>query len=71
VKVTIEEYISPAGLDCSAPPLPLRHGFTKLKQYKVHQFITDGQELRAVLTNDRGEIWAISNRHLRVVSEDA
>ncbi|HWD38860.1 MAG TPA: hypothetical protein VG944_08435 [Fimbriimonas sp.] len=63
--VRIEQYSSPKGDDCSAPPLPLAHDFKENTIYRVHAWVIESGELRAVMVNDKGEVWGVSNRHLR------
>jgi hypothetical protein len=63
--VRIEQYASPMGEDVSAPPLPLNHGFRENAHYEVHGWVMEGSELRAILVNDEGQVWAIANRHIR------
>jgi len=67
--VEIKQYESPMGLDVSAPPLPLSHGFIEDYPYTVHGWIMDSGELRAILVNEEAQIWAIANRHLRVAKQ--
>ena len=65
--VRIQQYESPHGPDCSAPPLPLNHGFSAEKAYQVHGFVMESGELRLIIVNDQGQVWSISNRHCLVV----
>lgn len=50
-------------------PLPLENGFSKDKTYApVGMFCpSESGEAYLILTNDRDELWFISNRHVRVV----
>jgi hypothetical protein len=63
--VRVEQLLSPV-----VTPLPLESGFTYGKTYQVLGCVEHDPsgELYLILSNDRNEIWRISNRHLRVVS---
>jgi hypothetical protein len=52
-------------------PLPLENGFSADKTYTpVGMFCpSESGEAYLILTNDRDELWFISNRHVRVVAE--
>lgn len=61
--VTIEQLET----ELSPPPKPLRHGFSKGVAYlALGAFsLSESSEAFFILSNDRNEIWFISNRHLR------
>ena len=65
--VKIQQYLSPLGEDVSAPPLPLNHGFRENTHYEVYGWVMEGSELRAILVNYEGQVWAIANRHVRAI----
>jgi len=50
-----------------APPLPLANGFSENWTYLVLGAfsISESGEAYFIMSNDRDEIWFISNRHLR------
>lgn len=52
-------------------PLPLNNGFSLDLQYEVLGIHTASESAEAflILCNDRKEMWFISNRHCRIVTE--
>lgn len=50
-------------------PLPLRSGFSSNVGYRTLGFYTASETAEAylILSNDREEIWFISNRHVRTI----
>lgn len=69
--VTPKPYHNP--LEVSGPT-PAKAGLKEGEQYLVLSISTDlsdSNETAVCLVNDEGEIWTISNRHLRVVTAHA
>lgn len=60
-------YVSIAQLDRGPKPLPLESGFSTGLLYLVVGGFTmsESSEMFLMLSNDRDEIWFISNRHVR------
>ncbi len=60
-------YVTIEQLPQQALPLPLENGFSKKNSYLVLGAfsISESGEAYFILSNDRDEIWFISNRHLR------
>lgn len=57
----------------SAPrPLPLESGFSADREYKALGIYSPSETSEAyfVLSNDRDEVWFISNRHLRIAAKE-
>ncbi|MEP7072249.1 MAG: hypothetical protein ABI839_07670 [Verrucomicrobiota bacterium] len=54
-------------------PRPLNHGFNTRTAYRVLGCFSLAESAEAffILSNDRDEIWFISNRHLRTCELDA
>ncbi|MDQ6622461.1 MAG: hypothetical protein M3Y86_03100 [Verrucomicrobiota bacterium] len=53
--------------DLAPNPKPLAHGFNKATAYRVLGgfSLAESADAFLILSNDRDEIWFISNRHLR------
>ncbi len=64
-------YVVIAQLDhARAPqPLPLQNGFSEAYAYRILGLHTPSETSEAylILSNDRDEIWFISNRHVRTL----
>ncbi len=63
-------YVRVQELPQGPAPLPLKSGFDATKAYRALGIYTasESSECFFVLSNDRDEVWFISNRHLRTVA---
>ena len=62
-------YVRMEQLASGPRPLPLSSGFNDATAYRLLGLYTPSETAEAylILSNDRDEIWFISNRHVRVV----
>jgi hypothetical protein len=62
-------YIKIVEFDKAPPPYPLQSGFNEHTAYRVLGMFnaSESSEALLILSNDRDEIWFISNRHVRTV----
>lgn len=62
-------YVKMVEMDNGPRPLPLQSGFNAETAYRVLGCFNPSESSDAwyILSNDRDEIWFISNRHLRTV----
>ena len=63
-------YLRVEELENGPRPLPLRSGFSREIAYRALGVFNPSESSDAyyILSNDRDEIWFISNRHLRTVA---
>lgn len=62
-------YVRVSELENGPMPRPLQSGFSEGTQYRVlgMESFSETGEAYCMLSNDRDEMWFISNRHFRVV----
>lgn len=67
VKVRIQQLEGPR----APQPLPLESGFSKDREYEIlgMHCPSESSEAYCILKNDRDEMWFISNRHLRLITD--
>lgn len=63
-------YIKIVELDKAPPPYPLQSGFNSDTAYRVIGLYnaSESSEAYLIMSNDRDEMWFISNRHVRTVA---